>query len=95
MKWLGKQPHIVVFEKRLGEVEIDRAFAIGQDTMWFKAVMQLLEDYQRDCVTSAVSAVSENNAMIVTLKLGGAASLQEVIDKFEELRASAVDKAKP
>jgi hypothetical protein len=74
----------------IGPAELKTAFAVSENVLWWRALMQTLEVRRQECVDAAAAATKGNNPITVAAKVGGAEILSEVIVDLQRLRKKSV-----
>ena len=74
----------------IGKEELKTAFAVSENQLWYRAILQTLETRRLDCLDSAASATVQNNPMRIAAMTGAAYILGEVISDLQNLRKQSV-----
>ena len=94
-RWLQDRPEKEVCLVNLttlpiGPAELKTAFAVSENVLWWRALMQTLETRRQEAVDAAAAATRGNNPTTVAAQVGAAHVLGEVIVDLEKLRKKSV-----
>ena len=74
----------------IGPAELKTAFAVSENILWYRALMQTLEVRRQECSDAAGAAVRENNSLKTAGFSYAAVVLGEVIVDLQKLRQKSV-----
>ena len=74
----------------IDEEGLRQAFAVSENILWWRGIMQTLETRRQECVDNAGAAAFYNNELQMAKKIGGAEILGEVIADLQKLRKKSV-----
>lgn len=81
---------IIASGKLMTEVEIAQALAVGPETLWWRAVLQIIEDFRIDAATAATGHGASNNALAMAGAVGAYEVLTNLLQTLNETRERAV-----
>lgn len=74
----------------IGPAELKTAFAVSENMLWFRAIIQTLAVRQQEFVDAAGSEGSKDNPVAMAFHLGKAQGMNEVIADLQRLRKLSV-----
>jgi len=74
----------------IGDAELRTAFAVSENQLWYRALMQTLEVRRQESVDAAAAATIANNPMRMAAAIGAAEILGNVIVDLQKLRRKSV-----
>jgi hypothetical protein len=93
--WSVKAPKEVVLVNLtslpIGPEELKTAFAVSENILWWRALMQTLETRRQDAVDAAAAAAVVNNPIRMAGAVGAAQILGEIISDLHSLRKKSVN----
>lgn len=84
------QPIVVIQQAPLNDEERRYAFAVGKDTLWFRAVLDRIEFMRQEAADNAAKHVSRNNALAAAGASGAYEILTSLILDLQDQREKAV-----
>lgn len=85
-----ERPCVIVQQKTMNDEELRVAFCVGQETPWFKAVLQRIEFMRQESADNAAKHVSRNNALAAAGASGAYEILTSLMLDLEQKRSDAV-----
>lgn len=70
---------VVRSERRLTEEQLDEAFGGNENTLWYKALVQIIEEEMENAVIASAAAAEQNNPLRMATELGGYATLNGLL----------------
>jgi hypothetical protein len=86
----AKKVVIIAAGKLMSDMEILQALAIGPETLWWRAVIQVIEDFRIDAGSAATGHGATNNALAMAGAVGAYEVLTNLLERLNELRERAV-----
>lgn len=74
----------------IGKEELRTAFAVSENILWWRALLQTLEVRRQECSDAAAASVRANNTLATAGYAYAACVLGEVILDLEKLRKQSV-----
>ena len=74
----------------IGPAELKTAFAVSENILWYRALMQTLETRRQECCDNAAAATIPNNPLRMAAMVGAADVLGQVIVDLQRLRKKSV-----
>jgi hypothetical protein len=90
MKWPWQKRTIVLDQPLLSDKELAGAFAVTDSTVWFRAIMQVIGELERDANWAAQTTVASPG--MSASSNGGALHLGMLRDKIVELQQKGFGK---
>lgn len=75
---------IVMKGEPLTDAQITQAFQVSEQTLWWRALMQLLEKYRHEHAASAADFVGKNNALAAARDCGAYEILSGLMVDLQE-----------
>ena len=76
---------IVQKDGELTDVQIANALKVPQTTMWWRAVVQLIDATRQDYIVRASGGADRNNPLGMARDIGSHEALKELLSKLDEL----------
>jgi hypothetical protein len=80
---------IIVRGEPLTEQQLASALRVSEETMWWRAVIQIIEEVQSDSFPNAAGAAGSNNPLSMAANVGAYVALDQLLCNLEERRASS------
>jgi hypothetical protein len=88
----GKSTQLIVRRgDELSEQVLDQAFAVSDSTLWYRAVVQLIDNLRQEHLRLAPGWADTNNTLAMARECGAAEALSGLLIELEERRARNAD----
>jgi hypothetical protein len=84
----SKTKVIVQKDGELNDRQITEALRVSEQTMWWRAVVQLIEKYRADAIGQAAASAGANNPLAMAANCGAHTALTAILSDLEDRRAS-------
>ncbi len=75
----------------LTEAEMNQAFAVSEGALWYRALIQLVDDLRQEHIRLAPTWADSNNALAMARENGAAEALSGLLIELEERRSKNAD----
>jgi hypothetical protein len=85
------QPKIKIIVQKDGELsdkQITDSVRVSEQTMWWRALVQLIEKYRVDATSQAAMAAGANNPLAMAANCGAHTALTAILSDLEDRRNS-------
>jgi hypothetical protein len=79
---------IVLKDGELNDKQITESFRVSEQTMWWRALIQLIEKYRVDATSQASMSAGANNALAMAANCGAHTALTAILSDLEDRRNS-------
>ena len=85
-------PRVLVIRsgERLNDEQMKDAFAVGETVLWWRAIIQIIEDYRLTSADNGYSACGENNPMGTAAAVGAHDVLSNLLNDLSKRREQAM-----
>ena len=86
-----QEPKVKVIVQKDGELsdkQITDALRVSEQTLWWRAVVQVIEKYRVDATSQAAASAGANNPMAMAANCGAHTALTAILSDLEDRRAS-------
>ncbi len=92
MAFGNKSAKIVVYSgSELTDDQINDALSVSGSTLWYRAVVQLVDQFRQEHADAAPTWADSNNALAMARECGAAQALTGLLSELEERRAKNAD----